>query len=304
MHQGSLSNLKSGLKALVFFFLFLLGLLESGILTIILFRLFHISYEIFGNLGNAVNPQLILAIRISSLIQNVFLFLIPTLILAYLCDKRNERGVLNSGILKTEEFILIFLLWFAIYPFITKIGIWNENMVLPKSLSHIEQWIKSSENQTDKIIQIMLETKKWESLLLNILFMALIPAIGEEFFFRGAIQTLLVKAIRKEHVAIWIGAIFFSFIHFQFYGFFPRLVLGLILGYLFNWSRSLWPGVFFHFLNNGIQIILSFFSKGDVDKVFPEWVEKPGIFLVLCSVLLSMVLSWLIKKSFVSRSAQ
>ena len=54
----------------------------------------------------------------------------------------------------------------------------------------------------------------------------MIPAIGEELLFRGAVQRLFLRWVRNPHVAIWVTGTLFSFIHFQFYGFLPRMVLG------------------------------------------------------------------------------
>jgi hypothetical protein len=81
---------------------------------------------------------------------------------------------------------------------------------------------------------------------------------GEELLFRGALQTIFLRWIRNPHVAILLVAFIFSAIHMQFYGFFPRLALGLLFGYLFYWSNNLWIPIFAHLVNNGAVVINTF----------------------------------------------
>jgi len=78
--------------------------------------------------------------------------------------------------------------------------------------------------------------------------------LTEELLFRGAILSAIREKIKNPHVAIWIVAFLFSAIHFQFYGFIPRLILGAFLGYLLFWSRSIWIPILVHFLNNTITV--------------------------------------------------
>jgi hypothetical protein len=52
-----------------------------------------------------------------------------------------------------------------------------------------------------------------------------------------------------------IAAALFSAFHLQFRGFIPRFALGVIFGYLYEWSRSLWLPILAHFTNNAIATI-------------------------------------------------
>lgn len=92
-------------------------------------------------------------------------------------------------------------------------------------------------------------------LIVNLMVMAVCPAITEEFFFRGALQRLIGKWSHNPHLVIWSVAILFSAFHLQFYGFIPRMLLGAYFGYLLLWSRSIWVPVFAHFVNNATAVI-------------------------------------------------
>ncbi|MDP4687503.1 MAG: CPBP family intramembrane metalloprotease [Salibacteraceae bacterium] len=96
-------------------------------------------------------------------------------------------------------------------------------------------------------------------LIINLLVIAVFPAISEELFFRGFLQNTLLKMGRNHHVAIWVTAFIFSAIHMQFLGFFPRLILGAVLGYSAMYSRSLIVPIIGHFVNNGLAVVLTYY---------------------------------------------
>jgi hypothetical protein len=102
--------------------------------------------------------------------------------------------------------------------------------------------------------------------VLAFVVIAILPAIGEEFVFRGMVQPQLFKATRNIHIAIWTSAILFSAFHLQFFGFVPRMLLGALFGYLYYWSENLWMPMFAHFVNNGFSVIMLYLNqKGVVD---------------------------------------
>ena len=97
----------------------------------------------------------------------------------------------------------------------------------------------------------------WD-LFYTILVIAVVPAIGEELLFRGYLQQKLVNWLSNSHTAILITAFLFSAIHFHLQGIIPRFVLGVLLGYLFYWSNSLWLPILAHFVNNAQAVIFSY----------------------------------------------
>jgi membrane protease YdiL (CAAX protease family) len=100
----------------------------------------------------------------------------------------------------------------------------------------------------------------------NLLMIAILPAIGEELLFRGVLLRLFREWTKNVHVAIIITALLFSFIHFQFYGFLPRFLMGVLFGYLVYWSGSLWVSVIAHFVNNGTAVIVAWLGA----RYFPN----------------------------------
>jgi membrane protease YdiL (CAAX protease family) len=128
----------------------------------------------------------------------------------------------------------------------------------------IETNLKPFQELADKLTIIMLTSGENPSLLFNIILFALVPAICEEFAFRGVIQSQIVKMFGNVHLGIWVSAIVFSAIHMQFYGFIPRMLLGAVFGYLVIYSGSIWAAVLAHFVNNSLAV-LSVHVYGNLD---------------------------------------
>jgi membrane protease YdiL (CAAX protease family) len=107
------------------------------------------------------------------------------------------------------------------------------------------------DSANDLTLQIMQGNSVWILLVV----MALLPAIGEEFLFRGGLQKGIQNKTGNAHLAVWVTAFVFSFIHFQFYGFIPRFVLGIALGYFYVYGKSLWIPIWAHFVNNSTAVL-------------------------------------------------
>ncbi len=154
------------------------------------------------------------------------------------------------------------------------------------------------EDQSMVITEAFLTMNSPLDLLLNLLFMALAPAIGEEILFRGYLQQTLGNLIKNHHAAIWLAAFWFSAFHFQFYGFLPRMVLGAIFGYLFYWSGSLWIPILAHFVNNATAVIVHYFGKANgLEEKLEQFGTQEGTYWYLIpGIVLSTGIIWYFQK--------
>jgi membrane protease YdiL (CAAX protease family) len=147
-------------------------------------------------------------------------------------------------------------------------------MHFPDWLSGVEKWMEEKEDYANGIINQALFAPSFATMILNLFIIAILPAVGEEFFFRGVLQKILIKLFKSGHVGIWVTAFIFSAIHFQFFGFVPRFILGLIFGYLFFWSGTLWLPVISHFINNAVPVIMAYIQgmeKFNAPTDTPSW---------------------------------
>jgi hypothetical protein len=138
-----------------------------------------------------------------------------------------------------------------ITPFIGLLLEWNMMISFP-------EWLLQFDVNSEAIVTAFLQMDTIWDLFYTILVIAVVPAIGEELLFRGYLQQKLGNWLRNPHTAILITAFLFSAIHFHFQGMIPRFVLGVLLGYLFYWSNSLWLPILAHFVNNAQAVIFSF----------------------------------------------
>ena len=138
---------------------------------------------------------------------------------------------------------------------------WNKSINFPEFMNSFEQWALTKENQLEKVTLFLISFDNISEYLIGVLTIALIPGIFEEFFFRGVLQKNLFLISKNVHLAVWISAILFSAIHMQFYGFFPRLFMGVLFGYMFYWSGNIIYPMLAHTFNNFFSLTLFYGAK-------------------------------------------
>lgn len=193
--------------------------------------------------------------------------------------------------------IITIIVMFAISPFIAMLQEWNASLSFPESMQKIENFARQMEEQAQKMTQIFLETHSVGGLLLNIGIMAVLPAFSEELFFRGAMQQVFYKWTKNHVWAIVVTAIIFSGFHFQFYGFFPRFILGVVLGTLYVISGSLWMPIIAHFVNNATVVIIEYLALNNkISVTAEEFGQTDHPFWIILSVCVVLALFWILKK--------
>jgi membrane protease YdiL (CAAX protease family) len=230
-------------------------------------------------------------VRFAAAVNQLFTFLIPSLLAAVFIARRHWRGFLNlNGQISRKA--LKFGVFFIVVAFpLAQFTYWfNQQIPLP-------QWVVELDENTNATIQYLLFTDSYLELFQNLVLIAVIPALGEELLFRGIIQHQLSRWINRPVLAIWITAILFSAIHMQFQGFLPRVFLGAILGYLFYWTGNLWIPIAAHFVNNAFQVILQFFFREELQNAgldemgeFSEGLPTEFMIWVPLSVILMIYL--------------
>ncbi len=154
-------------------------------------------------------------------------------------------------------------------------------MQFPDWLSGIENWMKEKEMSAQKLTVAFLKMDTISSLFLNIIMISILPSIGEELIFRGIFQRLFAEWTKNIHWGIVIAAFLFSAMHMQFYGFLPRMLLGILLGYLFYWSGSIWVPILGHFVNNTTAVIIYYFYADEMTKEIENFGANQGSFIFL-----------------------
>jgi membrane protease YdiL (CAAX protease family) len=184
--------------------------------------------------------------------------------------------------------ILIILVSIPLVQFLT---LDEAGFHLPEAMRGLENWIKEREALSQSIILKLMKQTDAPFFVMNLLIFALLPAFCEELFFRGFLQQTLMRKL-SPHLAVWISAFVFSFIHFQFFGFGSRLFLGVALGYFVALSGSLWPGIIAHFVFNLFSVLLSYvaFRSGVVKpEILEDSWQVPPVWIIISALLVSLL---------------
>ena len=192
----------------------------------------------------------------------------------------------------------------VILPLMSVIIAWNAGAHFPGALHDFEVWARASEDRAAVLTRFLTKFNSGARFAVGVVVIALVPAVAEELVFRGVIQKNLVRWF-SPHVGVWLGAAIFSAIHFQFFGFVPRFVLGLVLGYLYLWSGNILVSMAAHFTQNALQLLILYLTqRGQFGWGFdPDATDALPLMLVLPSVLLTAGLLYLLHRSMTAPAA-
>lgn len=199
----------------------------------------------------------------------------------------------------TPKITLLVLMIVIVFMVANSIFIeWNQNVQLPEVFGGFERWAKGIENTAEEITLFLTRFNGISDFLIALFVIAIIPAVGEELVFRGLIQNHIQIITKNIHIAIWVSAFIFSFFHFQFYGFVPRLFLGAMFGYLYVWSGNIIYPMIAHFVNNGFTLLMIYFYHTGAIEFDIESTESVPLTNVLVSMVVCAVLLYLFESYF------
>lgn len=246
-------------------------------------------------------PLSIASLKWIQLLQTAAIFLLPPLCMAYLWAQEPMKWL---KVQKFQSFKVsgeAILLMLVALPAINLLAHINQQMALPAFLEPLEQWMKTAEEDAAHLTEQFLSVTTLGGLIINLLLMAVLPAIAEELTFRGMLQRLFTPKHQSSipHLAIWCSAILFSAIHMQFYGFIPRMLMGALFGYMLAWTGSLWVPILMHFTNNAMAVLLSFFAtKAEWDNDLLDTIGTGDtLWLGIVSFVLTIVGIYIFRRS-------
>jgi membrane protease YdiL (CAAX protease family) len=275
-----------------------IGITFSVILVLAGMKIFSSNLTVLEKAATALNNNDFAFLRYLLIIQDISLLIIPSIIILWLMKPESAARLPGLRIPQLKEVGLVVILTFCIFPVTSFTGQINSAMHLPSWLSGVEHWMIEKEDKADNLIDMLIMSNTFWVMMLNLLTIALIPAISEELIFRGVFQKIFNNLFKSGHIAIWFTAFIFSTIHFQFFGFIPRFILGLVFGYLFFWSGTLWLPVISHFINNAFPVILTYIQSMEKLNTSPDtslW--KQVIALPLPMIIILVILFYFRNKN-------
>ena len=240
-----------GLKLLMLFLMMLAAVVVVSFLTGI------IGWVAFGDMQFEIDLLLERAglVKFIQATQTILVFIVPSLIAAKLFWPEEARGLFSTKGLSLNVLFASAVTMALSQLFIGWTGALNSDLVLPESWSAVSEWMAKAEKEAMELTSVLIKYDSDAGFLLNIVIIAFLPALGEEWLFRGHVQRYFSGWFGNMHAAIFVTALLFSAMHLQFMTFLPRFFLGLILGYLFYLGKNLWYSVAAHFTNNFLALV-------------------------------------------------
>jgi len=282
------------------FQLFILLILVTCSMLVFTFLAILISMPVYGfsSLSEVISSMDVSQqdnlslLRFFQVFNHIGIFLLPALLyVVYFNYPILNFFKLNKPPLILSAFMVLILL-ISVVPILDVITTFNEKLELPQAFGKIELWLRQSEQNALELTERFLNVYTVYDLMFNIFMIALLPALGEELIFRGIIQKIFTDWIKgSPFIAIFITSVLFSALHMQFYSLLPRLLLGIVLGYLMYWSGTLWLPVAAHFINNFMAVMVYYLTANQIISMDPDHIST---YLGLWGIIASMAISILL----------
>ncbi|MDE6008066.1 MAG: CPBP family intramembrane metalloprotease [Muribaculaceae bacterium] len=246
-------------------------------------------------------------VLITSAIQCLLAFCFPAWFTARFCTPHPDKWLYLNRAPSFWSFLGVVIAFIIVIPALNWLVDWNQNLHLPESMKSVEETLRGWEDANSGIVEKMLSGASPLILTFAVLIVGLLTGFSEELFFRGGLQNILTRSNVAPWVAVWLTAFIFSALHFQFFGFIPRLFMGAFFGYLLIWSRNLWLPIFAHAFNNSIVVLT--FNSGMLEQ--KEIFENVGIaqsdsfpWIALSSFVLFLVFIYFFRTYLTSRKGK
>jgi uncharacterized protein len=244
---------------------------------------FHDISSVLVDKNVAVSPYMVGQFKWAQLLGATISFILPALLFGYFSS---PKALPYVGIRRTISPLLIVLsiiLLLSVQPLVAWLGHVNSLVNFGK----FQKMLQDTEAVYNRALEVFLQMNSPLDLIINLFIMALLPAIGEELFFRGALQKALLRLTNVPAVAILISSVVFALLHGTFFKLIPIFTLGLLLGTVYHFTRNLWYTITIHFLNNAMAVMAVYFSKRSetINKFANDNISAP-----LCMALISLAI--------------
>lgn len=297
MFKGILYNSSIAVKFLVTLFITLVIFLVMYVIGIIIVQL-GFRVDIIHHpelLQDFTHPDMIKVLKFLQLVQSFGLFIFPPIVVAFLIYNSVVDFLRVNRISSLYIVLLTIIAILSFIPFSNLLSYINSYMRFPSFMQGIEDWMRNSENNANALTAQFLKANNLTTFLYNILLIAVIPAVGEELLFRGLLQRLFAEWTKSIHWAVWISAILFSIIHFQFFGFIPRLFLGVLFGYLLEITGTILIPIIGHFTNNLMGVVLAYcLPNAEIINDASSQLTLTSLFYGILGGLVGGICIWLI----------
>ena len=261
--ETSIFEMSPGLKMALFIGLSGISLILGGMIS---FSIVAVLLDIpFSGLQSALlQPKNASIAQFANALASIIAFGLPGIAVAFFSKNKLVSELGFARIKNWNQIGLVILIAITGLFLSGALGDLTEKIPTPIALKN---WATQMEDQYKKALYAMTQMKSVLDLLFAIIAVAVVPAIVEELFFRASLQKIIMDWTGKPYVAIVVTAVIFSAFHFSYFGFLSRMSLGIILGIIYYYTKTIWLPILMHFINNGIGITILYFVRNDSKKM-------------------------------------
>lgn len=258
----------------------------SGLAYILLPALTGTHLADIANVSELSPKPVINGMILFQFITSLFFFLLPSLVFAYATHPAPFKylGLRKPG--KPVHWLLVSFIILGLMPVSIAFAGWISHF----NLGDMAQKMQSD---NDRITKAFLQMSSPGSFVATFITIAILPAIGEELFFRGIIMRFTAQKTPGILMSLLVSALLFAFLHSNIYGILSIFLDGIVLGLIYYLTGSLWCSILAHFINNGLQVALIYLAKNSpaIDAIannnqLPWYMPVAGILVFAISMYL------------------
>ena len=285
-------KIEPGIEVLILFGLLIACMIVGTAVTIPIWMVMT-GKGPFDMAKDMLNPAYVDAVKTMQIVSTIIMFFIPAYVTARIVTKKPFAHLGLKGGIKINRAVLAVLIMLAALPLVGALAELNKAIPLTASL---KKFFDNMESQYAEQVKLMATFKTPTDYIGALFIIALMPAIVEEVFFRGALQSSVTRTIKVPWLAIIITSVIFSVVHFSWYGFIPRVALGMVLGYIFYYTGNLWYSIIGHFFNNALMVTILYYQYMKEKKIDMEVGETAPWWAGVISAAVLIGLFVLLKK--------
>lgn len=262
-NKTSIFQMGPGLKMVVFIGLSGISLVLGGMISFsIAAAILDVSFRDLQNVF--LQPKNASIAQFANAFASLIAFGLPSIVVAFLSNEKMSTVLGFIKIKNLQQVGLVILIAFTGLLLSGALGDLTQKIPIPIA---VKNWATQMEDQYKKALYAMTQMKSVYDLLIALIAVAIIPAIVEELYFRASLQKILMDWTGKPYLAIILTAVLFSAFHFSYFGFLSRMSLGIILGIIYYYTKTIWLPIWMHFINNGVGITILYSVRSNPEKM-------------------------------------
>lgn len=230
--------------------------LISSLLYVLVPGLTGFRLEQIAGINEKSSPALVHLAMLCQGVLNAAIFLLPAAAFAYAAHPRPISYLGLKAPAKKIHLLLAVLIVLGAMPILEAIAGLIGMIDFGKS-------IKADQAANDALVNAFLNMPTFADFLRALVVIAVLPAIGEELFFRSILMRFTRKKTPSMVTPILFTALVFSLSHTNIYGYLSIFLAGVLLAAIYNLTGSLWCSIIAHFFFNGSQVVWNYLTRGN-----------------------------------------